>query len=108
MNLLDQELDGERGSTITEVADLGRSGAGYTDPDGTTIRFVVPGEEAIGQVGVTVDVSDLRASLTYYVHTLGWDQTASVRCGRSVIRLRLRERTKSCRSGGFRCAGGPT
>lgn len=90
VNVIDAGVDPARRSGIVEVAvaDAARAGSTHTDPDGTSIRFVAPGEEGVEQIAVTLAVADAAAARRHYVDALGWTPLAGgvVVCGRTIVR----------------------
>jgi predicted enzyme related to lactoylglutathione lyase len=92
VNVVDAGVPATGRSTIVAVvvADPDRAGTSRTDADGTTIRFVEPGEVGLGdveQVGIGLVVSDLERTMRFYAETLRWEQRgdAQVRCGRTTL-----------------------
>lgn len=92
LNVVDDGVPPGRRSRVVEVvaADASRAGRSFTDTDGTTIRFVAPGDEGIDQIAIVLEVSDAAAARAYYVDVLGWQllDDDAVRCARSIVRWR--------------------
>lgn len=92
LNVVDDGVPPGRRSRVVEVvaADAARAGRSFTDVDGTTIRFVTPGDEGIDQIAIVLEVTDVAATRAYYVDVLGWEPLGddAVRCARSILRWR--------------------
>ena len=92
LNVIDDGVPPGRRSRVVEVvaADAARAGQSFTDVDGTTIRFVAPGDDGIEQLAIVLEVSDPTATRAYYVDVLGWEPLGddAVRCARTIVRWR--------------------
>lgn len=92
LNVIDDGVPPGRRSRVVEVvaADAARAGRSFTDVDGTTIRFVAPGDDGIEQLAIVLEVSDPTATRAYYVDVLGWEPLGddAVRCARTIVRWR--------------------
>lgn len=92
LNVIDDGVPPGRRSRVVEVvaADAAKAGRSFTDVDGTTIRFVAPGDDGIEQLAIVLEVSDPTATRAYYVDVLGWEPLGddAVRCARTIVRWR--------------------